>query len=101
MTKVTAAETAAAAVDTSAAPTLEGLAGALKNHGVSCTVADVHADMRVIGKETHRGRHVVEFKCPEQPKGLVALIPWGNNPNPFQTVDCPTATKAGMVCKLN
>jgi len=46
-------------------------------------------------------RHVVEFKCPEHPDGLVAFIPLGTNANKFQTMDCKAAKKAGIKCTLN
>jgi hypothetical protein len=82
--------------DADAKPTLAILKDALAQHGPACTVTN----MRVIGRENVQKRHVVEFQCPEQPKGLVAFIPLGNNPNKFQTLDCPKAAKIGIVCKL-
>ena len=77
-------------------PTAEALKAALAQHGVACTVAD----LRLIGREKMRRRHVVEFQCPEQPKGLVAFIPLGANVAKFETLDCVASTKAGIACKL-
>lgn len=93
-TKVVA--TAPSAADADAKPTLDMLKAALAAHGPACTVAN----MRVVGRENVLKRHVVEFKCPEQPKGLVAFIPLGTNTAKFQTTDCATAAKAGIVCKI-
>lgn len=87
---------AVASNDADPVPTADNLKAALAAHGPACTVTD----MRVVGRETVRKRHVVEFLCPEQPKGLVAFIPLGANPNKYQAVDCPTAAKAGVICKL-
>jgi hypothetical protein len=94
--------TKAAAVATASAeppPTLEAFKAALSQHGIACTVAG-DTDIRLIGKQNRSQRHVVEFKCPEQPKGLVVLIPLGANPNPFQPMDCSAAAKIGATCKL-
>jgi len=77
-------------------PTLDDFKAALVQHGIACTPSNI----RVIGKENVRKRHVVEFLCPEQPTGLVAFIPLGTNANKFETLDCPTAAKSGVVCKL-
>ena len=85
-----------ASTDPDAKPTLDMLKAALAAHGPACTVAD----MRVIGRENVQKRHVVEFKCPEQPKGLVAFIPLGTNTAKFQTLDCPDAAKHGIICKI-
>ena len=82
--------------DADAKPTLDVLKAALAAHGPACTVSN----MRVIGRENVQKRHVVEFKCPEQPKGLVAFIPLGTNTAKFQTLDCADAAKHGIVCKI-
>ncbi len=97
--QMTSAPPAAATAATPGAdptPTLEDFKAALVQHGVTCTPANI----RVIGKENVRKRHVVEFLCPEQPNGLVAYIPLGSNTNKFETQDCATAAKSGVVCKL-
>jgi hypothetical protein len=54
------------------APTREAFKAALTQHGIACTPSG-NDDIRLIGKQNKSQRHVVEFKCPEQPKGLVAL----------------------------
>ena len=53
-----------------------------------------------IGQQTASKRYVVEFQCPEQPKGLVAFIPLNGNTAPFETLDCAAAAKKGAACKL-
>lgn len=69
---------------------------ALVQRGVSCEAPTV----RVIGQQNISKRYVVEFSCSQQPKGLVAFIPIGDNTAPFQTYDCAAAAKLGAVCKL-
>jgi hypothetical protein len=91
--------TASASTSTDPAPTLEAFKAALVQHGIACTVGG-NSDVRLIGKQNRSQRHVVEFKCPEQPKGLVALIPLGSNQNPFQSMNCTEAAKIGAACKL-
>jgi hypothetical protein len=81
------------------APTLEAFKAALTQHGIACTPSGDN-DIRLVGKQNKSQRHVVEFKCPEQPKGLVALIPLGSNTNPFQSMNCAEAAKIGASCKL-
>jgi hypothetical protein len=77
--------------------TLQTFKDALAQHGVTCDSTDV----RVIGQETVQKRHVVEFQCPQYPKGLVAFIPLEGNTAPFQTMDCAKAAKdMHIVCKL-
>src|SRR5262249_52089006 len=73
-------------------PTREAFKASLSQHGIACTPAG-DDDIRLIGKQNKSQRHVVEFKCPEQPKGLVALIPLGSNPSPFQSMNCADAAK--------
>ncbi|SRR5579862_372582 len=87
------------AVAQSAQPalTLQTFKDALKQHNVSCDAGGE----RVIGQENVQKRYVVEFKCPQQPRGLVAFIPIGANTTPFETTDCATAAKRGLACKLN
>ncbi|MGA7674963.1 MAG: hypothetical protein WCA78_07940 [Rhizomicrobium sp.] len=70
---------------------------ALAQHNIPCDATD----MRSIGQESLKKRHVVEFLCPQQqPKGLVAFIPLDGNTAPFETIDCAGAAKRGVVCKL-
>lgn len=76
--------------------TLQTFKDALTQHKVACDATDV----RVIGKETAKQRHVVEFKCKQHPEGLVAYIPLDGNTAPFETLDCAAAAKRGAVCKL-
>jgi hypothetical protein len=87
------------AVAQSAQPalTLQTFKDALKQHNVPCDAGGE----RVIGQENLQKRYVVEFKCPQQPGGLVAFIPVGVNTTPFETTDCATAAKRGLACKLN
>lgn len=66
---------------------------------VACHAAD--QTTRVVGQETAKKRYVVEFQCPQQPKGLVAYIPLtGSALPPFETSDCTTATERGVACTL-
>jgi hypothetical protein len=95
LTKTAASATASA----EPAPTLEAFKAALVQHGLACTTAS-NDDIRLIGKQNKSQRHVVEFRCLEQPKGLVALIPLGSNPSPFQSMNCAEAAKIGAACKL-
>jgi hypothetical protein len=96
MTSGTVVAAPTAAPGSEPLPTLEDFKAALIQHGIACTPSNI----RVIGKENVRKRHVVEFLCPEQPKGLVAFIPLGANTNKFETQDCATAAKGGVVCKF-
>ncbi|HEY1962631.1 MAG TPA: hypothetical protein VGG69_09445 [Rhizomicrobium sp.] len=92
-------KTTAAVGSANGNPTMGDLKAALAQHGVACTLASDN-DLHLIGKQNKSQRHVVEFKCPEHPKGLVALIPLGNNLNPFQSMDCAEAKRIGVTCKL-
>lgn len=76
--------------------TIQTFKDAIAQRGVSCDASNV----RVIGQQNISKRYVVEFACPQQPKGLVAFIPLGDNTAPFQTYDCAGAAKVGAVCKL-
>lgn len=76
--------------------TIQTFKDALAQHNVSCDATNV----RVIGQETVQKRHVVEFQCPQQPKGLVAFIPLEGNTAPFETMDCAAAAKRHIMCKL-
>lgn len=78
--------------------TMETFKDALAQHSVSCN-AD---SLRLVGKETVKQRHVVEFKCPQQqPNGLVAFIPLEGNTAPFETMDCAhAASRYHIICTL-
>ena len=77
--------------------TLQTLRDAIKAHPVSCEPTQI----KYMGRETEGRRYVVELLCPDQPNGLVAFIPLGDNAKPFETVDCPTATqRAAVQCTL-
>ncbi len=71
---------------------------ALAQHNIACNAEN----LRLIGKETVKQRHVVEFKCPQQqPNGLVAFIPLEGNVAPFETMDCPkAASRYHIICTL-
>jgi hypothetical protein len=71
---------------------------ALAAHKVPCTASD--NNVRALGQQTASKRYVVEFQCPEQPKGLVAFIPLNGNSAPFETLNCAAAAKKGATCKL-
>ncbi len=77
--------------------TMETFKQALVQHKVACTVENA----RSIGRQNSSKRHVVEFKCPEQPNGLVAFIPLEDAAAPFEVMDCATAgIKAHIICTL-
>jgi hypothetical protein len=76
--------------------TVQTFKDALSQHGIACDATNV----RVIGKQNTSKRHVVEFQCPQQPKGLVALIPLSDSTAPFQTMDCAAAAKQKIGCTL-
>ena len=77
-------------------PTIDTFKDYLAHSGVACTVEQT----RYIGRETLKQRYVVEFKCPQQPKGLIAFIPLPGNLFKFETVDCAGAATHGVSCKL-
>jgi hypothetical protein len=78
--------------------TMQTFKDALAQHNVSCNAEN----LRLVGKETVKQRHVVEFKCPEQqPNGIVAFIPLEGNSAPFETMDCPkAASRYHIICTL-
>jgi hypothetical protein len=78
--------------------TVQTFKDALAAHKVACTAAD--GNVRALGQQNASKRYVVEFQCPEQPKGLVAFIPLNGNSAPFETLNCAAAAKKGAVCKL-
>ncbi len=67
---------------------------------ISCSIND-YDQIKVLGRENAKQRYVVEFKCAQQPNGLVAFIPLDGNSNPFETVDCKAIKSRGITCKLN
>jgi hypothetical protein len=80
------------------AMTMQTLKDALAQHNVACQAEN----LRLVGKETVKQRHVVEFKCPQQqPNGLVAFIPLEGNTAPFETMDCAkAASRYHIICTL-
>lgn len=80
--------------------TLQTFKDALGQHNVACDANANENGIRLIGQETAKKRYVVEFKCSQQPKGLIAFIPLAGNTAPFETIDCPVAAKRGIACKL-
>jgi hypothetical protein len=78
--------------------TVQTFRDALAAHKVPCSASD--SSVRAIGQQTASKRYVVEFQCPEQPKGLVAFIPLNGNTAPFETLNCAAAAKKGAACKL-
>lgn len=71
----------------------------LAKQGVACTTTV--DKLHLIGRENGRKRYVVEFSCPEQPRGLVAFIPFADSKAPFESMDCKAAAKKQAICKLN
>ena len=70
---------------------------AIVGHHVACTVEA----LRLAGRETVKQRHIVEFRCKEQPNGLVAFIPLEGAMAPFETMDCAQAgARARIICTL-
>ncbi len=53
-----------------------------------------------IGAQADSGRDVVEFKCPEQPNGLMAFVPAAKPDAAFESFDCFTARMRELPCKL-
>ncbi len=72
-------------------------AAVLKANGVTCTPTDTF----IIGKDPRTKRDVVEFKCPEQPWGLVAVIPGAGATGQFEHYDCIGAQERTVDCTLN
>ena len=73
-----------------------GYAGALQQNGVACTVTDTN----IYGKEPSSKRDVVEFKCPEQTFGVVAVIPGPGATGRFEHFDCLSALERTIECQL-
>jgi hypothetical protein len=66
---------------------------------IDCKI-DNYDQINLIGRENIKQRYVVEFKCAQQPKGLVAFIPLEGNPNVFETKNCKEMLSFGVKCKL-
>ena len=79
-------------------PTLQSFRDTLAKNKIACDATD--QTTRVIGQIVAKKQHVVEFACPQQPKGLVAYIPQEGSTAPFEALDCPTAAKRGAICAL-
>lgn len=82
--------------------TLQTFKDALGQHNVACDASASESAIHFHGQETAKKRYVVEFKCTQYPKGLVAYIPLNGNTAPFETTDCATAAKRKpeILCKL-
>ena len=73
-----------------------GFAASLQQNGVPCTVSDTD----IYGKEPKTNRDLVEFKCPEQPFGLIAVIPGAGATGRFEHYDCLGAAERTIECQL-
>jgi len=76
--------------------TLDTFKGALARHGVSCRIDQI----RMIGQEEHLKRYVVEYRCADQPAGMIAFLPLGGNTNPYEAIDCSAAASRSLACKF-
>ena len=63
---------------------------------VSCSASDYN----LIGKNTQTGSEVVEFKCPEAPYGLMAIIPAPESASKFDSFDCFAAKTLNLNCQF-
>jgi hypothetical protein len=77
--------------------TMDTFKAALAQNGVSCSIEQI----RMIGQEDNRKRYVIEYRCANQPKAMVAFIPMQGNANPYESIDCADALSHGVVCKFN
>jgi hypothetical protein len=73
--------------------TLDTFKAALGEHGIACKIDQI----RMIGQEDHLKRYVVEYRCADQPKGMVAFLPLQGNTNPYESIDCATAAAEHQV----
>lgn len=78
--------------------TVASFRDALKERGLACDAGD--KDIHLVGQENVQKRFVVEFKCSQHPKGLVAYIPLNGVKAPFEAMDCTAAAKRGVKCTL-
>lgn len=76
----------------------KALREALAKYKIACEATD--DTTRLIGQQANVKRNVVEFACPQQPKGLVAFIPYDDSKAPFEAVSCSDAVKRGAICAL-
>jgi hypothetical protein len=86
MSDMTAARTAAA----------QSYSALLKTNGVTCS----STEFRVVGRENAANRDVVEFRCPERPAGLIAMIPGSGSTAKFEQMDCFSAGGRSLTCEL-
>jgi len=67
----------------------------LARNGVTCNIGQI----RLIGQEDHLKRYVVEYRCADQPAGMVAFLPLPGNANVYESLDCATAlSESGVEC---
>ena len=80
-----------------AAITLDTFKAALAQNGVSCKIDRI----QLVGQEQVRKRYVVEYLCTDQSASMVAFIPLEGNTSSYDSVDCATAVKSGVICSLS
>ncbi len=71
-------------------------AAALGKAGIDCS-GDTFSR---VGAQADTGRDLVEFKCPEQPNGLMAFVPTTKPDAKFESFDCFAARMKEVPCKL-
>lgn len=77
--------------------TLQTFKDVLTRNGVTCHIGQI----RLVGQEDHLKRYVVEYRCADQPAGMVAFLPLPGNANPYESLDCATArTESGVACEF-
>ena len=78
-------------------PDLKWFKDQLAANHVACDVRKA----RVIGRESIKRRYVVEYQCPQQPRGLVAYVPApGDAVNAFESMDCDAAAQKKLICQF-
>jgi hypothetical protein len=78
-------------------PNLQWFKDALSKNGVSCDVKKA----RIVGRESIKRRYIVEYQCPQQPRGVVAYVPSaGDSTNPFESIDCDAAALRKIACQF-
>jgi hypothetical protein len=78
-------------------PDLQWFKDALSARGVPCDVQKA----RIIGRESIKRRYIVEYLCPQQPRGIVAYVPSaGDSVNPFESMDCDAAAIRKITCQF-
>lgn len=68
----------------------------LKKAGYTCTVSDFN----VIGSQENTKRDYVEFKCPEQPWGLIGFVPQPGSTAGVSVTDCYLVKTRNRTCTL-